>query len=181
METYRKQLSNRGPNLRDFTYKSAIGLIESSSDPYFQNVLFSQTNNNDNNETNDGIQCDPATLGYRLSQVTWPQRFKLHKFSKDVTLIELHLTSNAEFTHKCELMSATGTKIKAHCALFLDAQTRYGCKVCNIRLCRLPKNVKSGGINCFIIWHLKKDLLREQRMILQANPNKHRKLRNENC
>jgi hypothetical protein len=108
-------------------------------------------NNNDNNETNDDIQCDLATYGYRLSQVTWPQRFQLHIFSTDVTLTELRLTSNAEFTHKCEMMSATGTKIKAHCALCLDAKTRYGCKVCNVRLCRLPRNVKSSGINCFII------------------------------
>ncbi len=104
MEAYRKQLSNHGPNLRDYTYKLALGLIESSSDPYFQKVLFSQTNNNDNNETTDDIECDdierdPTTLGYRLSKVSWPHRYKLLKFSKDITLTELRLTSNAEFRH----------------------------------------------------------------------------------
>jgi hypothetical protein len=37
MEAYRKQLSNHGPNRREFTYKLALGQSESSSDPYFQN------------------------------------------------------------------------------------------------------------------------------------------------
>ncbi len=39
MEGYRKLLSNHGPNLRDFTYNLACGLIESSSNPYFQNAV----------------------------------------------------------------------------------------------------------------------------------------------
>jgi len=62
METYRKQLSNHGPNLRDFAYKLALGLIKSSSDPYFQNVLFYQTNNENNTEQQDDIVHDPTTL-----------------------------------------------------------------------------------------------------------------------
>jgi len=64
METYRKILSNHGPNLRDFTHKLALGLIESSTDPYFQNVIFSQTNNSNDTqvEVDYNIPRDPTTL-----------------------------------------------------------------------------------------------------------------------
>jgi len=179
METYRKQLSNHGPNLRDFAYKLALGLIESSSDPYFQNVLFSQTNNENNTEQQDDIVRDPTTLQSRLDQITWPTRFKLNKFSTDATFIELRLTSNAEFDHQCVMLKTDGKRRKAHCALCLDAQTRYGCTACNVMLCRLPRNQQSGGANCFTIWHTKKDLVAEQQRILAENPNKRRQLRNE--
>jgi hypothetical protein len=37
METYRKQLSNHGPNLRDFTYKLALGLIKSGRNHFSKN------------------------------------------------------------------------------------------------------------------------------------------------
>jgi hypothetical protein len=107
METYQKLLSNHGPNLRDFMYKLALGLIESSSDPCFQNVLSSQTNNN-TFDANEGIQHDPATLQCRLNQCTWPKQFKLNKFSTDATLIKLRLMANAEFEHKCEMKLTTG-------------------------------------------------------------------------
>jgi hypothetical protein len=125
METYRKILSNHGPNLRDFTHKLALGLIESSTDPYFQNVIFSQTNNSNDTqvEVDYNIPRDPTTLKRRIESCTWPKRFKLKRFSTDPTFVELHLTSNGEFQHKCEILRSTTTRKKAHCALCLDAQT----------------------------------------------------------
>jgi len=77
------------------------------------------------------------------------------------------------------MLKTDGKRRKAHFALCLDGQTRYGCTACNVMLCRLPRNQQSGGANCFTIWHTKKDLVSEQQQILFENPNKHRQLRNE--
>jgi hypothetical protein len=77
------------------------------------------------------------------------------------------------------MLKIDGKRRKAHCALCLDAQTRYGCTACNVMHCRLPRNQQSGGENCFTIWHTKKDFVSEQQRIFVENPNKHRQLRNE--
>jgi len=173
METYRKLLSNHGPNLKDFTHKLALGLIESSSDPYFQNVIFSQTNNYEGTQVEFNIPRDSLTLKRCLESCTWPKRFKLNHFSTDPTFVEICLTSNGEFQTKFDLLRTTTTRKKAHCALCLDAQTRYGCSICNIMLCHVPRNDVAGRRNCFTIWHSEKDLVSEQQLILQENPNKH--------
>jgi hypothetical protein len=43
LHLYRKHLSNTFQSLKDFTYNLGIGLLQSMSNPYFQNVLFSET------------------------------------------------------------------------------------------------------------------------------------------
>jgi hypothetical protein len=125
------------------------------------------------------IERDPATLGQRLEQATWPQRFKLQKFSRDPTFIELRLTSNAQFQHQCQKIRAGTSRKKAQCALCLDGQTRYGCSVCNVMLCRLPRNNQTGGMNCFTIWHSKKDLMSESKRIVENNPSRRRQQINQ--
>jgi hypothetical protein len=179
MLSYRKLLSNHGPTLRDFTHKLAMGLIDSSDDPYFQNVLFSRSQSTMPTDSLPDIERDPATLGQRLEQATWPQRFKLQKFSRDPTFIELRLTSNAQFQHQCQKIRAGTSRKKAQCALCLDGQTRYGCSVCNVMLCRLPRNNQTGGMNCFTIWHSKKDLMSESKRIVENNPSRRRQQINQ--
>jgi hypothetical protein len=43
LHLYRKHVSNTCQFLKDFTYNLGTGLLQSMSNPYFQNVLFSET------------------------------------------------------------------------------------------------------------------------------------------
>jgi hypothetical protein len=43
LHLYRKHVSNTCKSLKDFNYNLGIGLLQSMSNPYFQNVLFSKT------------------------------------------------------------------------------------------------------------------------------------------
>jgi hypothetical protein len=176
MESYRQMLSYHGLNLRDFMYNLAFGLIESSTNPYFQNVLFSPLTNNNITEqsqpsnTENQFLGDPSTLSDRLSESTWPKRYKLKKFNTDKTFIQLQLTWNEQFQHQCEQLKTSGSRKKAHCALCLDGQTRYGCSTCKVMLCRLPRNDHAYGTCCFYILHHKRNLMEEQKKILSKNP-----------
>jgi hypothetical protein len=65
--SYRKLLVNQCASLKDFNYKLAMALIQSSADPYFQNFLGANTRRTlaQNDITLDaqlGIVRDPATL-----------------------------------------------------------------------------------------------------------------------
>jgi len=40
---YRKHVPNTCQSLKDFTFNLGTGLLQSMSNPYFQNVLFSET------------------------------------------------------------------------------------------------------------------------------------------
>jgi hypothetical protein len=44
MSSYRKLLVNNCLSLKDFNYNLAMALINSSNDPYFQNLLVAQNN-----------------------------------------------------------------------------------------------------------------------------------------
>jgi hypothetical protein len=71
--SYRSLLVNQFASLKDFNYKLAVALIDSSADPYFQNVLVAHPNRTIAEEQNKinvnaqlGILQDPATLVERI-------------------------------------------------------------------------------------------------------------------
>ncbi len=115
----------------------------------------------------------------RLNECAWPKRYKLKKFATDTTFIELWLTSNEHFQHNCEQLKTSGSRTKACCALCLDGQTRYGCSLCKVMLCWLPRNDRAYGTCCFYIWHNKRNLLEERQRILRGKPVKYRRKRDE--
>ncbi len=65
LHLYRKHVSNTCHFLKDFTFNLGTGLLQSMSNPYFQNILFSEstrarsiggTNNQDNINNEDASE-----------------------------------------------------------------------------------------------------------------------------
>jgi hypothetical protein len=80
--------------------------------------------------------------------------------------LELRLTENNEFKHKLTKCPEEGNKKKKiHCSLCGVRRTLYWCDTCQVNLCRVTKGTSTGVLNCFTIWHSKKDLIIEQRKI----------------
>jgi len=147
---YRKHVPNTCQSLKDFTFNLGTGLLQSMSNPYFQNVLFSETttawiitgtNNQDNNDYEDTsvadnlpsnlavqLDSDPFTLQEQLHHVKWPVYNKAKVFSVNATLKELCLMKNDEFTHEPMLIGNHDLRYKNnHCALCLHGRTNCGC------------------------------------------------------
>jgi hypothetical protein len=121
-----------------------MGLIQSMSNPYFQNVLFSEANRGSSSEgasapaavsvttsnagpTDLGFQREPETLAGRLEQVRWPVHYKVKVFTKDKNFLELRLTENDQFKHSLTLHD---NEKKRRCALCLMGRTMYCCATC---------------------------------------------------
>jgi hypothetical protein len=89
-----KSLISHCPSLRDFNYNLATVLIQSISNPYFQNVLFAETKRSSTSDGTSalaavsvttsnaeavelGFQREPETLSGHFQQERWPVRYKL--------------------------------------------------------------------------------------------------------
>jgi hypothetical protein len=172
LHLFRKSLNNHCQSLRDFNYNLAMGLIQSMSNPYFQNVLFSEANRGSSSEgtsapaavsvTNSnaggielGFQREPETLAGRLEQARWPVRYKVKTFTKNKNFLELRLTENDQFKHSITLHE---NKKKRHCALCLMGRTKYWCATCRVPLCRTAKCESHKNNSCYTVWHSVKDL-----------------------
>jgi hypothetical protein len=113
-----KHLSNSSYSLKDFTFNLSTGLLQSMSNPYFQNVLFSyftrphNTTTNDANSTEGSADCnneedfalqvdkDPSTLYEQLQGIKWPISYKVRELTRNPILKELCLTRNDKFMHE---------------------------------------------------------------------------------
>jgi hypothetical protein len=94
-----------------------MALIQSSADPYFQNVLGanerrSLAHNDITIDAKLGIVRDPATLADRIRK-KWPKKHRYQGFTNRKNLLELRMTQNDEFEH---ILMKTNSK-KLHCAL----------------------------------------------------------------
>jgi hypothetical protein len=120
LHSYRKLLVNQCSMLKDFNCKLAMALIESSTDPYFQNVLVANNNRNPARGHNEmsmdarlGIVRDPTTLAQRINDEIMSKRQRYCGFTNRKNLLELRLTENDEFQHMLNKTNRT----KMHCAL----------------------------------------------------------------
>jgi hypothetical protein len=175
MSGYRKSLVNNCPSLRDFNYRLAMALIDSSTDPFFQNVLVADPNRTRAAAMNDntphvmdiGFNRDPETLRVRLNEEVMPKKHRYRGFTTKRNLVELRLTENDDFQH---VITKENTK-KTHCALCVIGKTMYRCNVCKVALCKTVKDKSHRDKNCFAIWHSSVDLIVEHNRIIRAYRN----------
>jgi len=142
------------------------------SNPYFQNVLFAETNRSSASDgtyahaavsitksnaeaVEIGFQREPETLAGRLEQERWPARYKAKVFTKNKTFLELRLAENEQFHHS---LMTHGCKKKKHCALCLMGRTKFWCATCQVPLCRTAKCSTHKNSSCYSVWHSTKDL-----------------------
>ncbi len=97
-------LVNQCVSLKDFNYKLAMALIQSSADPYFQKFLGANERRSlaQNDITIDaqlGIVRDPATLADRIRSEKWQKKHRYQGFTNRKNLLELRMTQNDEFEH----------------------------------------------------------------------------------
>ncbi len=133
LHLFQKSLINHSPSLQDFNYNLAMGLIQSISNQYFQNLFFAETNRSSATDGTSalaavsigssigepvelGFQREPETLARCLQKEWWPVRYKAKVFTKNKTFLELRLTENEQFYHS---WTAHGNNKKKHCALCL--------------------------------------------------------------
>jgi hypothetical protein len=165
---YRKALVNNCPSLKDFNYKLAMALIDSASDPYFQNVLVADANRRVAAQSfltvAATLERDPVTLQERIDAERWPKKHRYRGFTHRKNLVELRLTENDQFHHVME----KGNTKKTHCALCVKGKTMYKCSLCNVALCKTVKDKSHKTENCFTIWHTKLDLIIEHNKIKMA-------------
>jgi hypothetical protein len=162
--SYRKLLVNQCASLKDFNYRLVMALIQSSADPYFQNILGAHLNrtvnvarNESNLDAQLGIARDPATLVNCIQTEKWPKKHCYCGFTNRKNLLELRLTQNDEFKHILTKMNSK----KMHCALCVIGKTMCGCSICKVALCKTSKDELHKNENCFMIWYKHVDLILE--------------------
>ena len=166
MYSYRKSLTNHCPTLKEFNYKLAMALINSSADPYFQNVLGANAarSRSTAGQVDIGFTRNPATLKDRIAQEVMPKKHRFRGFTNRANLVEFRLTENDQFEHNM----VKGNRKKTHCALCLKGKTMYCCELCNVPLCRTVKEKSHKNMSCFMIWHSQVDLIIGHHKLRQA-------------
>jgi len=98
MSSYRKLLVNNCLSLKDFNYNLAMALINSSNDPYFQNVLVAQNNRIQARQVQQerlgpvdalGVQQNLDTLAECIRGEKWPRKYRFRQFTTNKNLLEV--------------------------------------------------------------------------------------------
>jgi len=98
-----------------------MALINSSSDPYFQNVLVAHHNRTQARQNQEerlgpvdalGVQRNPDTLAEHIRGEKWPRKHQFRQFTTNKNLLELQLTENDEFVHTMEKSNTKKTHLR---------------------------------------------------------------------
>jgi hypothetical protein len=110
MHRYRKSLVNNCQTLKDLNYNLAMALIQSSLDPYFQNVLVKDHNRHRGemvlNERSEIGAVGGVTINWNLNTLhecitteKFPKKNRYQGFKNRRNVVELSLMENDEFEH----------------------------------------------------------------------------------
>jgi hypothetical protein len=189
----KRKVKNSKIKLQKFCHDLALALIRSAEGCNSLHVLAANNANITATESavlhtsvgraveNTEFERDSSTLRERLAAETWPIRYKVKQFNRNPNFVELRLTHNNIFNHQiCKMISNHG---KNHCALCYHRQTQYGCNLCKVLLCRIPRtrDISDGSKqhidSCFNLWHSNRDIEVQRKALIKLGKKTDKKQR----